>query len=117
MGRRQRQLDSPLHDEVLPNQSYIKHNHSARDEHTAWSPPSLLNSIVLLGGIGEAAFTAEIVPGTVPGPGTYQKTIILSFPSGGGAFALKHDGGAACGISDKDTIVMTGGRGHNYVTR
>merc|ERR1711953_866398 len=33
------------------------------------------------------------------------------------AFALEHDVVAACGIPDKDTIVMTGGFGHNFVTR
>ena len=34
---------------------------------TSWTPPSLLNSIVLLGGKGDSpsAFTAEIVPGIV----------------------------------------------------
>ena len=34
--------------------------------HTAWTPQSLPNSIVLLGGwIGAAKLTAEIVPGDV----------------------------------------------------
>ena len=41
------------------------HNHSmARAWHTAWTPPSLPDSIVLLGGHSrEAQLTAEIVPG------------------------------------------------------
>ena len=41
------------------------HNHSmARAYHTAWTPPSLPDSIVLLGGQNIAArLTAEIVPG------------------------------------------------------
>ena len=45
----------------------IKHNHSvARTDHTAWTPPSLPNSIMLLGGWTDAAdLTAEIVPGNV----------------------------------------------------
>ena len=34
-----------------------------------------------------------------------------------GRFELEHAGYGACGISDGDTIVMTGGFGHNYVTR
>ena len=32
-------------------------------------------------------------------------------------FELKHVGGYACGIPDMDTIVLTGGRIHQYVTR
>jgi len=72
---------------------------TARLGHVAWSPPSLPDSIVLLGGFDIAArFTAEIVPG-------------------GGTFALHHSGERACGIPDEDTIVMTGGTAHNHVTR
>ena len=73
MGGRQRQLDSPLQDEVTPNNDFynklliINHNHSvARAFHTAWTPPSLPNSIMLLGGwISAAGLNAEIVPGDV----------------------------------------------------
>ena len=71
---------------------------------TAWTPPSLPDSIVLLGGccsctLSTAEFTAETVPG-------------------GGSFGLHHNGYEACGIPDAgDTIVLTGGKGHNYVTR
>ena len=36
---------------------------AARDSHVAWVPPSLPNSIVLLGGWGASHLTAEIVPG------------------------------------------------------
>ena len=32
-------------------------------------------------------------------------------------FALEHFGGYTCGIPDNDTIVLTGGFTHNYVTR
>ena len=41
------------------------HNHRmGRHYHTAWTPPSLPNSIVLLGGNSNSAkLTAEIVPG------------------------------------------------------
>ena len=39
------------------------------------------------------------------------------FVAGGGAFALRHNGYHACGIPDEDTIVMTGGYKHDYVTR
>jgi len=72
----------------------------ARGYHTAWTPPSLPDSIVLLGGYGSAAeLTAETVPG-------------------GGGFDLSHNGSYTCGIPDAgDTIVLTGGGGHNYVTR
>ena len=79
----------------------------------AWTPPSLPNSIVLLGGAdGAAELTAEIVPG-------FEKwsSFHLFFVTGGGTFALRHSGDLACGIPDEDTIVMTGGNFHNYVTR
>ena len=44
---------------------FIKHNNSVtRYSHTAWTPSSLPDSIVLLGGDSSATkFTAEIVPG------------------------------------------------------
>merc|ERR1712110_1216527 len=71
----------------------------ARIFHTAWTPPSLPNSIVVLGGWNAGTReNAEIVPG-------------------GETFQLEHDGGGACGIPDKDSIVMTGGSGHVSVTR
>ena len=41
----------------------ISLNSFERQSHVAWTPPSLPNSIVLLGGDGGAKFTAEIVPG------------------------------------------------------
>jgi len=62
-----------------------------RHAHVAWVPPSLPNSIVLLGGGDRGAWNnAEILPG-------------------GGTFKLLHSGYYACGIPDGDTIVMTGG--------
>ena len=79
----------------------------------AWVPPSLPDSVVLLGGANDAAkLTAEIVPG-------FEKlsSFQIFFVAGGGTFALRHSGGAACGIPDEDTIVMTGGVAHNHVTR
>jgi len=70
-----------------------------RGYHTAWTPPSLPDSIVLLGGDGSAAkLTAEILPG-------------------GATFALSHGGGQACGIPDGETLILTGGRTHSFVTR
>ena len=40
------------------------------------------------------------------------------FLTGGGGFDLSHSGAQACGIPDAgDTIVLTGGYDHNYVTR
>ena len=78
-----------------------------------WVPTSLTNSIVLLGGWdGTAELTAEIVPG-------FQKwsSFHLFFIAGGGTFELRHSGWHACGIPDEDTIVMTGGYNHHYVTR
>ena len=90
----------------------------------AWSPTSLPDSIVLLGGWdGAVHLTAEIVPG-------FEKwsSFHLFFVAGGGAFELHHSGDKACGVGDEDTIVMTGGcllglptggclLGHQYVTR
>ena len=86
---------------------------TARSRHVAWVPKSLPNSIVLLGGVDDAAqLTAEIVPG-------FEKwsSFHLFFVAGGGTFELRHIGTYACGIPDEDTIVMTGGLLHNYVTR
>ena len=77
-----------------------------------WTPTSLPDSIVLLGG-GAAQLTAEIVPG-------FDKwsSFHLLFVTGGGTFELRHSGYHACGIPDEDTIVMTGGwPQHDYVTR
>ena len=47
------------------NYLHKKHNHSVgRSYHTAWTPPSLPDSIVLLGSKSSAArLTAEMVPG------------------------------------------------------
>jgi len=75
----------------------------ARDWHTAWTPSSLPDSIVLLGGYGgswgSASLTAEMVPGER-------------------SFNLSHSGYLSCGIPDAgDTIVLTGGYSHKYVTR
>ena len=79
----------------------------------AWTPPSHPNSIVLLGGRGLAKTTADVV---VPG---FEKwsSFHLFFVAGGGTFALRHHGYYTCGIPDEDTIVMTGGYKHDYVTR
>ena len=41
----------------------------------------------------------------------------LSYYPGGDTFTLMHNGESACGILDEETIILTGGRGHNYVTR
>ena len=81
----------------------------------AWVPPSLPDSIVLLGGLHDAAeLTAEIVPGF-----ENRSSFHLFFVTGGETFALRHSGWAACGIPEEDTIVMTGGARpfHNYVAR
>ena len=93
---------------------FIKHNHSVRRfAHTAWTPPSLPDSIVLLGGSWEAQkSTAEIVPG---------KKMYFSFylfSPGGVTFSLPHKTSSACGIPDGETFVMTGaGESRSYVTR
>ena len=95
-----------------------------RHFHTAWTPPSLPDSIVLLGGDGSAArLTAERVPGNA----LFRFTKIKQnnchiFLTDGGGFDISHPGDYTCGIPDaRDTIVLTGGRvegrGHNYVTR
>ena len=96
----------------------------ARYDHTAWTPHSLPNSIVLLGGSGgyyssTAELTAEIVPGNL------KAFIIIIFFPGGATFQHEHCGFAACGIPDGDSIVLTGGgdyynfnlNPHNYTTR
>ena len=74
---------------------------------------------MLLGGEG---YPAELTAETVPGKAfrfTEIKTKYLSFFfTGGGGFDLSHRGDRACGIPDAgDTIVLTGGVWHNFVTR
>merc|ERR1711971_466408 len=70
-----------------------------RYHHMAWTAQSLPNSIILLGGVGSrAGQTAETVPA-------------------GATFSLERMGYGGCGIPDGETLVLTGGLGHNYVTR
>ena len=87
-----------------------------RSGHTAWTPPSLPGSIVLFGGCcSSASLTAETVPGV-----KLEKCYILlrQHIYTGGSFDLEHSGQSACGILEAgDTMVLTGGRDHNYVTR
>ena len=91
---------------------FYKYNHSVgRASHTAWTPPSLPDIIVLLGGLGEGALTAENVPHIEAG---------IHPLSGAGNFTLEEHGhaGFACGIPDGDSIVLTGGCcSHTNVTR
>ena len=58
-------MDSALHHEVPSNDHHIRLDLSVgRMAHTAWTPPSLPDSIVLLGGaIDSTASNAEVVPG------------------------------------------------------
>ena len=96
----------------------------ARSFHTAWTLPSLPDSIVLLGGYsGSTAIehysdptrlTAETVPGIKS-----RNSIFESFFTGGASFDLRHSGERACGIPEAgDTILMIGGfPSHKYVTR
>ena len=87
----------------------------ARSTHTAWTPPSLPDTIVLLGGTGPAAeLTAETMPGFEGNANFY-----FFFP-GGFKFPLKHNGRYGCGIPYGETFILTGGGSwvrHNYVTR
>ena len=93
----------------------------ARSKHTAWTPPSLPDSIVLLGGeCGYDCFVSnyatKLNAEIVPGKKQTQASIYVS--PGGKTFTLEHNGVEACGIPDEDSIVMTGGYPyHNYVTR
>ena len=44
--------------------------------------------------------------------------ILLHINTGGGSFELEHPGENACGIPEAgDTMVLTGGYNHKYVTR
>ena len=54
---------------------------------------------------------SEIVPSK-----KYQRKK-QSFLPGGETFDLEHNGDDACGIPDKETIVITGGYEENHVTR
>ena len=99
--------------------SHTSHHSVARSDHTAWTPTSLPDSIVLLSGHNSAELTAE----TVPGFKSIKGNILLHqhIFTGGGSFELKRSGYAACGIPEggDNSIVLTGGGDdvHNYVTR
>ena len=88
----------------------------AKYGHTAWIPPSLPETIVLLGGSnGDATLlTAEIVPGIIKFKENRSK---LTLSGGRPSFDLAHAGTDACGIPDGESFVLTGGHQHNYVTR
>ena len=85
-----------------------------RYHHTAWTPTSLPDSIVLVGGGNNAsasasasAVTAETVPGVKLEK--YNILLLLHIYTGGGSFELKHSGWDACGIPEAgDTMVLTG---------
>ena len=86
----------------------------ARSDHTAWTPTSVPDSIVLLSGHNSATrLTAETVPGI-----KLEKCNILlrlHINTGGGSFELEHPGDGACGIPEAgDTMVLTGGAYHAY---
>ena len=84
---------------------------------TAWTPPSLPGSIVLLG----AGLIGELVPGirtqTSRDLGASSAQSFYYFFPDGSSFVLEHDGRDACGIPDKETLVLTGGSEQNHVTR
>ena len=69
-------------------------------------------------------YSVEILPGTFvkelfffrPADHSYQFVLVVFLPDGR-RFVMSHNGWGACGIPDKDTIVMTGGFGHQHVTR
>ena len=56
--------------------------------------------------------TAETVPGIEA-----KTSFLISLFSGGARFTLAHSGPGECGIPDNNTIVMTAGGNHSYVTR
>ena len=93
-----------------------------RAYHTAWTPTSLPDSIVLLGGRSSGSATS-LTAETVPGVKSKKGNILLHIHihAGGGSFELKRSGKYACGIPDEgdNSIVLIGGwqPAHNYVTR
>ena len=90
-----------------------------RAHHTAWTPSSLPNSIVLFGGVGNAGFDLAnnaMSKNTERLPGVEVKTFLYFLESGGETFILKRDVFGVCGIPEKETIILTGG-GDRFVTR
>ena len=71
-------------------------------------------------------YSVEILPGTFvkelfffrPADHSFQFVLVVFLPDGR-RFVMSHNGWGACGIPDKDTIVMTGGFNpwHSFVTR
>ena len=105
--------------------SYDNVRRVARSFHTAWTPPASPNSLVLLGGGQSSAdLSVEVLPSDTWGtwtnarhPNNSESKKIMNVLYTGAAFALEHGGYGACGIPDGETIILTGGFGHNYVTR
>ena len=97
----------------------------ARSFHTAWTPPASPNSLVLLGGGQSSAdLSVEVLPSDTWGtwsntqhPNNSESKKLVNVLYTGATFALEHGGYGACGIPDGETIILTGGFGHNYVTR
>ena len=92
-------------------------NSEMRWHHTAWTPPSLPDSVVLLGA-SAGGRSVDIVPGFSKQSSNFSPYDLCP---GGGGFEfdeLMHSGDRACGIPDGETIVMSGGFPlHSYVTR
>ena len=92
-----------------------------RAHHTAWTPSSLPNSIVLFGGVGSDGVSFDLANNAMSKtterlPGVEVKTFLYFLESGGETFDLKRDVFGVCGIPEKETIILTGG-GDRFVTR
>ena len=108
----------------------LKYSHFTRGRyfHTAWTPPTPFNSIVIFGGTDgggdndAAELTAEVVQSEgdldYDQHGDHSKMIFTShYFTGSYTFDLTHSGYLSCGIPDGETYVLTGGGKHNFVTR
>ena len=122
MDCRQHQLDSIPHDEVPFNHIYITQS-SSSNTITVWRdlitrrgrrllfPTPLCCSADLARSMQRRCQVLHL-------HSPKANKLIFIFFTGGGSFSLHHIVDFTCGIPDADdTIVLTGGNGHNYVTR
>ena len=117
MGCRKQELDSPLHYEVQSKLAYNLimhfintiiawrevttlpgHHHPVPTQLCCWAGKAVENGLRRFCRVRKLKQALIILPG-------------------GETFALRNSGYGACGIPDEETIVLTGGFRHNFVTR
>ena len=86
----------------------------ARAYHTAWTPASQPDKLLLLGGItADTEYSAEVLPGV-----QVHSPDLRALSAGGGSFSVRHSVDRSCGVEDGSSVVMVGGSpSHRHVDR